>query len=39
MFIIFIVTSPLYPIPGPAVPPIVALAIGAMMVLLGPLTG
>jgi glycerol uptake facilitator-like aquaporin len=39
LFIIFIVTSPLYPIPGPAVPPIVALAIGAMMVLLGPLTG
>lgn len=39
VFVIFIVTSPFYPIPGPAVPPVVALALGAMMYVVGPLTG
>lgn len=39
VFIIFSVTSPFYPIPGPAVPPVVALSLGAMLYLLGPLTG
>jgi glycerol uptake facilitator-like aquaporin len=39
VFIIFSVTSQYYPIPGPAVPPVVALAVGSMMFLLNPLTG
>jgi glycerol uptake facilitator-like aquaporin len=39
VFIIFFVTSPLYTIPGAAVPPIAAIAIGAMVAILGPLTG
>jgi glycerol uptake facilitator-like aquaporin len=39
VFIIFMVTSPQYTIPGAAVPPIVAIAVGAMVAILGPLTG
>jgi glycerol uptake facilitator protein len=39
VFIIFSVTSALYPVPSPAVPPVVAVALGSMMYLLGPLTG
>lgn len=39
LFVVFSVTSPFYPIPGPAVPPVVAVVIGVMMYLLGPLTG
>ncbi|KAG7342908.1 MIP family channel protein [Nitzschia inconspicua] len=38
-FIIFSVTSAHYPVPSAAVPPVVALALGSMMYLLGPLTG
>jgi glycerol uptake facilitator protein len=39
VFIIFSVTSSLYPVPSPAVPPVVAIALGSIMYLLGPLTG
>ena len=39
VFVIFMVTSPVYPIPGAAVPPVVALVVGAMAAILGPLTG
>jgi glycerol uptake facilitator protein len=39
LFVIFSVTSTYYPIPGSAVPPVVASAIGVMIFLLGPLTG
>jgi glycerol uptake facilitator-like aquaporin len=39
VFIIFNVTSSLYPVPSAAVPPVVAASLGSMMYLLGPLTG
>jgi glycerol uptake facilitator-like aquaporin len=39
VFVIFLVTSPHYPIPGPAVPPVVAAALGTMLYIVGPLTG
>ena len=39
VFVIFMVTSPTYAVPGVAVPGIVALVIGAMTFALGPLTG
>ncbi|KAL3921554.1 MAG: hypothetical protein SGILL_002689 [Bacillariaceae sp.] len=39
VFVIFSVTSSSYPIPGPAVPPVVALALGATTYLLSPFSG
>lgn len=36
-FIIFSVTSALYPVPSAAVPPVVAVALGSILYVLGPL--